>query len=123
MSQHAKNPAGSILGREAASSREQSPPTQPSLNAPRSPRIGSIELYQALAEVKGQAQFLLYLADQVEDSLQQLADESEPDHGALLCKIIAMYSAQLESKHQGLGDKIAETCQELYVAVREFDLT
>jgi hypothetical protein len=32
-----------------------------------------------------------------------------------------MYSSHLESKHQGLGDKIAETCQELYVTVREFD--
>ena len=34
-----------------------------------------------------------------------------------------MYSAQLESKHQGLGDKIAETCQEVYVTVREFDVS
>jgi hypothetical protein len=33
-----------------------------------------------------------------------------------------MYSAQLESKHQGLGEKISETCQELYITVREFDL-
>ena len=32
-----------------------------------------------------------------------------------------MYSAQLETKHQGLGDRIAETCQEVYITVREFD--
>ena len=32
-----------------------------------------------------------------------------------------MYSAQLESKHQGLGEKIAEACQEVYVTVRGAD--
>src|ERR687886_332890 len=32
----------------------------------------SPELIRSLAEVKGQAQFLLYLADQIEDSLHQL---------------------------------------------------
>jgi hypothetical protein len=79
------------------------------------------ELLRSLAEVKGQAQFLLYLADQIEESLQQLSSEAEASHGAFLCKILGMYSSQLESKHQGLGDKIAETCQELYVTVREYD--
>jgi hypothetical protein len=84
-------------------------------------RAGSPELTRALAEVKGQAQFLLYLADQLEDALQQLANENDPGHGAFLSKVLAMYSSQLESKHQGLGDKIAETCQEIYVTVREHD--
>lgn len=90
--------------------------------APPTPRVGSPELLRTLAEVKGQAQFLLYLADQIEDSLHQLADRSDPSHTAFLCKILGMYSAQLESKHQGLGDKIAETCQEVYITVREFDV-
>ena len=85
-------------------------------------RVGSPELARSLAEVKGQAQFLLYLADQIEDSLQQLATEDDPGHGAFLCKVLGMYSAQLESKHQGLGDRIAETCQEVYVTVREYDV-
>lgn len=88
---------------------------------PANPRIGSTELSRALAEVKGQAQFLLYLADQLEEALQKLADENDPGHGAFLCKILGMYSTQLESRHQGLGDRIAETCQEIYVTVREFD--
>lgn len=79
------------------------------------------ELLRSLSEVKGQAQFLLYLADQIEESLQQLSHESDSCHGAFLCKILGMYSSQLESKQQGLGDKIAETCQEIYVTVREFD--
>ncbi|WP_435017485.1 hypothetical protein TA3x_005098 [Tundrisphaera sp. TA3] len=81
----------------------------------------SQDLIRSLAEVKGQAQFLLYLADQIEDSLHQLVDESDDCQNSFLCRILGMYSAQLESKHQGLGDKIAETCQEVYVTVREFD--
>jgi|GEM_PF-944709 len=82
----------------------------------------SPELRRSLAEVKGQAQFLLYLADQIEESLEQLVHESDSSHGAFLCKVLGMYSSQLESKHQGLGDKIAETCQEVYVTVREYDV-
>ena len=89
--------------------------------APAAPRFGSPELVRALAEVKGQAQFLLYLADQIEDSLHQLADQADASHTAFLCKVLGMYSTQLESRHQGLGDKIAETCQEVYITVREFD--
>ncbi len=83
--------------------------------------VASPELKQALAEVKGQAQFVLYLADQIEESLEQLSGDVDSCHGAFLCKILGMYSSQLESKHQGLGDRIAETCQEVYVTVREYD--
>ncbi|HWE36884.1 MAG TPA: hypothetical protein VG406_09990 [Isosphaeraceae bacterium] len=100
----------------------QPPATDPDTDRADAPRAGSPELFRALAEVKGQAQFLLYLADQIEDSLHQLADETDSGHSAFLCKLLGMYSAQLESKHQGLGDKIAETCQEVYVTVREYDL-
>ena len=119
MSQPGRGSLGSafVLGRDAGSVLDEEEVMVGSKSD-----LGSPELSRALAEVKGQAQFLLYLADQIEDSLQQLGDESEPDHGAFLCKILGMYSSQLESKHQGLGDKIAETCQELYVAVREFDV-
>jgi hypothetical protein len=85
--------------------------------------VVSDALLRALAEVKGQAQFLLYLADQIEDSLDQLAHEDDVCQGSFLCKVLGMYSAQLESKHQGLGDRISETCQEVYVTVREFDTT
>ena len=85
------------------------------------PPVGSPELHRALAEVKGQAQFLLYLADQIEDSLGQLSSEEDPGHTAFLCKVLTMYSTQLEAKHVGLGDRIAETCQEVYITVREND--
>ena len=97
------------------------PEAHESSDVPTAARATSPELIRSLAEVKGQAQFLLYLADQIEDSLQQLSHETDAGHGTFLCKILAMYSSQLESKHQGLGDKIAETCQELYVTVREFE--
>jgi hypothetical protein len=82
----------------------------------------SFELQHSLAEIKGQAQFLLYLADQIEESLDQLMSEADLCHGAFLCKVLTMYSGQLESKHQGLGEKIAEACQEVYVTVREREL-
>lgn len=88
------------------------------IDAERKP---SKELIHALAEVKGQAQFLLYLADQIQDSIDQLANEADPGHRAFLCKVLGMYSSHLETKHQGLGEKIAETCQELYVTLREWD--
>ncbi len=48
----------------------------------------SIELRRSLAEIKGQAQFLLYLADQIEESLEQLVNEADPCHGAFLCKVL-----------------------------------
>jgi len=96
------------------------PATRPTETPPRATLISG-ELIRSLSEVKGQAQFLLYLADQIEDSLHQLTDEHDDCQNAFLCRILGMYSAQLESKHQGLGDKIAETCQEVYVTVREFD--
>jgi hypothetical protein len=106
-----------LLGPEDPAPHADAPDHQ----APATP-AGSPELFRALAEVKGQAQFLLYLADQIEDSLHQLADRTDATHGAFLCKVLGMYSAQLESRHQGLGDKIAETCQEVYITVREFDV-
>jgi len=115
MSHDARSYGGAtLLGRASAPTLDP-PPGGPA------PRAGSPELAHALAEVKGQAQFLLYLADQLEEALQKLAAETDPGHGAFLCKILGMYSAQLESKHQGLGDRIAETCQEIYVTVREHD--
>jgi hypothetical protein len=115
-----QEPRGS-LGSAFALGREPDPADEPDDGGPNVSGVASPELRRSLAEVKGQAQFLLYLADQIEESLEQLAHESDSCHGAFLCKVLGMYSSQLESKHHGLGDKIAETCQEIYVTVREFD--
>ena len=87
----------------------------------RKSSLATVELQRSLADIKGQAQFLLYLADQIEESLEQLESEADACHGAFLCKVLGMYSGQLESKHQGLGEKIAEACQEVYVTVREHE--
>ncbi len=84
--------------------------------------VASRELRRYLAEIKGQAQFVLYLADQMEESLEHLTHETDPCHSAFLCKVLGMYSGQLETKHQGLGEKIAEACQEVYVTIREHEL-
>ena len=116
---HQDSAGSALLAPEEASAPLAVAPAEP-LATPVP--VGSPELFRALAEVKGQAQFLLYLADQIEDSLHQLADRTDASHGAFLCKVLGMYSAQLESRHQGLGDKIAETCQEVYITVREFDV-
>ncbi|WP_435010436.1 hypothetical protein P12x_001706 [Tundrisphaera lichenicola] len=120
-----RGPLGSafLIGREPAAipaSSHEAPPEDPPISTPRTSFL-SDELVRSLSEVKGQAQFLLYLADQIEDSLHQLVEEHDDCQNAFLCRVLGMYSAQLESKHQGLGDKIAETCQEVYVTVREFD--
>jgi hypothetical protein len=116
MSQSSRGSLGSafLLGRDPGPDGES--PGQATVSGVASP-----ELRSSLAEVKGQALFLLYLADKIEESLDQLAGENDSCHGAFLCKVLGMYSSQLESKHQGLGDKIAETCQEIYVTVRESD--
>ena len=108
-------PGATVLGRTSA-------PTLDQPGAPSGPRVGTPELARSLAEVKGQAQFLLYLADQIEDSLQQMAPEGDPGHAAFLCRVLGMYSGQLETKYHALGDKVTEACQEIYVTVRELDL-
>ena len=98
MNAPSQNAAGSaLLGPEESSPHADDPAEMPATPA------GSPELFRALAEVKGQAQFLLYLADQIEDSLHQLADRTDATHNAFLCKVLGMYSSQLESRHQGLG--------------------
>ena len=116
--QHADDPALLAPEEETSPHADADAPAEPLVATP----VGSPELFRALAEVKGQAQFLLYLADQIEDSLHQLADRTDATHNTFLCKVLGMYSSQLESRHQGLGDKIAETCQEVYITVREFDV-
>jgi hypothetical protein len=112
-----------ILGaadlRDAQDSTEATDQANRIANRANSMSGPTIELQRSLADIKGQAQFLLYLADQIEDSLEQLVSEADACHSAFLCKVLGMYSGQLESKHQGLGEKIAEACQEVYVTVRE----
>lgn len=114
MTKPAASPRASVSATETRAETNGAPATE-------GRRSASPELARSLAEVKGQAQFLLYLADQIQDSLEQLAGEPDAGQMAFLAKVVSMYSSQLESKHQGLGERIAETCQEIYVTMREWD--
>jgi hypothetical protein len=115
-------PNNGMLGEPSLREFEDLPPDFDDNLEPARPFVTSSELRRYLAEIKGQAQFLLYLADQIEESLEQLTQESDHCHNAFLCKVLAMYSSQLETKHQGLGERIAEACQEIYVTIREHEL-
>ncbi len=109
-------------GAEAAKSNAATVAPEPSTTSNNTKQPHSQDLQRALSEVKAQSQFLLYLVERVEEAVGQLSADDDPAHSAFLCKILGMYSSQLETKHQGLGEKIAEACQELYVTVREYDL-
>jgi hypothetical protein len=114
------NPSNGMTGAAAAADFSLPPEFDEAAETTR-PYIASRELRRFLAEIKGQAQFVLYLADQIEESLDQLTQENDHCHSAFLCKVLGMYSNQLETKHQGLGEKIAEACQEVYVTIREHE--
>ncbi len=83
---------------------------------------GSTTCDGVLAELKGQAQFLLYLVDQIEDSLVQFQQAEEASHASFLARVLSMYGQHLELKHQSIGSRVAEACQEVYIATRGFDL-
>src|ERR1700712_2472464 len=96
-----RGPLGSafLVGREPATPPAPTPapapvaePEHPPIPTPRSSYISN-ELTRSLSEVKGQAQFLLYLADQIEDSLHQLTSEQDPGHAAFLGNVLGMYYA------------------------------
>jgi hypothetical protein len=116
------SPHNGMLGEPSLREYENPAPEFEDSIEPTRPFVTSRELRQYLAEVKGQAQFLLYLADQIEESLEQLTHETDHCHSAFLCKVLGMYSRQLETKHQGLGERIAEACQEIYVTIREHEI-
>jgi hypothetical protein len=116
------SPNNGMLGEPPLSEYENLAPDFDDSIEPVRPFVTSSELRRYLAEVKGQAQFLLYLADQIEESLEQLTHETDQCHSAFLCKVLGMYSSHLETKHQGLGERIAEACQEIYVTIREHEV-
>ncbi len=115
------SPNNGMLGGPSLREFEELPPEFEDIE-PASSFAPSRELRRYLAEVKGQAQFLLYLADQIEESLEQLTHETDDCHSAFLCKVLGMYSSHLETKHQGLGERIAEACQEIYVTIHKHEL-
>ena len=67
---HPRDAGECLSSRTRRLSLRTSGPTEPG-GAEGDTRVAP-ELFRSLAEVKGQAQFLLYLADQIEESLEQL---------------------------------------------------
>ena len=78
-------------------------------------------LRAALTDVKGQIQFLLYLADQIEESLGQIDAEADPGQAVFIAKILNMYANQLESKHRVVGESVSRTCRQVHAVVRGRD--
>lgn len=78
-------------------------------------------LHSLLAEVKGQVQFLLYLTDQIEESLGQLHGEGDESQAAFLCKVLSMYSSQLEVKHRNIGEGLASTRRAVQEVIRDHE--
>jgi|GEM_PF-6220388 len=79
-------------------------------------------LRAALANVKGQIQFLLYLTDQIEESLGQIDAESDPGQTVFIAKVLNMYANQLESKHRVVGESVSQTCRQVHAVVRGRDM-
>ena len=98
--------------------QEQAIPTEPPRNTIRAaPELLPIRC----AEVKGQAQFLLYLADQIEESLDQLFGQNPRTATAaapLRGSWCLLGPAREQAPRSGRQDR--RDCQELYVTVREY---
>lgn len=76
-------------------------------------------LHPLLAEVKGQVQFLLYLTDQIEESLGQLDAEGDESQASFICRVLSMYASQLEVKHKSVGEGLASTRKAVQQIIRE----
>ena len=118
-----RGPLGSayLVGRESGSSAPSRGAARVSHPARRAARFLSSELLRSIAEVKGRPSSCSIWPTRSRTRSTSSSTEHDDSQNAFLCRVLGMYSAQLESKHQGLGDRIAETCQEVYVTVREFD--
>jgi hypothetical protein len=126
MSQTLVSPAGSLVhvGTEG-------PPRPPLLPEPAATEAHDVEadapaantspLHPLLAEVKGQVQFLLYLTDQIEESLGQLDGEGDESQVSFLCKVLSMYAAQLEVKHKSVGEGLASARKAVQQVIREHE--
>lgn len=70
-------------------------------------------IYEHLGELRGLAQLVVYLADQIEDTDKRLDAATDPTQMAFLNRVISMYTQELELRHQGLSGRIASICQQV----------
>ncbi len=59
-----------------------------------------------LSELRGHAQLVVYLADQIEDTDYRLDASSDPSQRAFLQRVLSMYTHELKKRHDGLSGRI-----------------
>lgn len=75
-------------------------------------------IYEHLGELRGLAQLVVYLADQIEDTDRRLDNAQDPTQIAFLNRVLAMYTQELELRHQGLSGRISSICEEVSTRVK-----
>jgi hypothetical protein len=60
-----------------------------------------------LSELRGHAQLMVYLADQIEDTDNRLDAATDPSQRAFLHRVLAMYTHELQKRHEGLSGRIS----------------
>lgn len=75
-------------------------------------------MYEHLGELRGLAQLVVYLADQIEDTDRRLDTAQDPTQIAFLNRVLAMYTQELELRHQGLSGRISSICEEVSTRVK-----
>jgi hypothetical protein len=130
MSMHPRNHPGSVSTGTIFSPQTEVAPSDNSALPSQVPNNGQVtdhvtgrprQVAQTLAQIRAQAQFLLYLADQIEESLEQIGSGDDAAHQAFLNRVLAMYASQLEHRHQGLGDRVSDVCDHVFRTVGQFD--
>lgn len=75
-----------------------------------------------LGELRGLAQLLVYLADQIEETDQRLDSAQDPTQIAFLNRVLSMYSGELEKRHHGLSGRISAISLEVSSKVKPTSL-
>lgn len=75
-------------------------------------------IYQNLGELRGLAQLVVYLADQIEETDKRLDNATDPTQIAFLNRVLSMYTQELESRNQGLTGRISAISQDVTTRVR-----
>ena len=86
--------------------------------APASQNAMIRNIYEHLGELRGLAQLVVYLADQIEDTDRRLDSAQDPTQIAFLNRVLAMYTQELELRHQGLSGRISSICEEVSTRVK-----
>jgi hypothetical protein len=75
-------------------------------------------IYQNLGELRGLAQLVVYLADQIEETDKRLDAATDPTQVAFLNRVLSMYTQELENRNQGLSGRISAISQDVSTRMR-----